>query len=86
MGADTHAPVAISASTPVQSVCLQATDYFLWALQRLYARGEDRFVKLLWPRFSLVMDMDDTREADYGVYYNQRRPLTAESVAGSPGI
>ena len=29
----------------------------------------------------LVHDVDDTREAEYGVYYTQRKPLTVASRA-----
>jgi len=69
------------------SAGLQAADYFLWSLQRLYERGEDRYVELLWPAFRLVHDIDDTREARYGVYYTQRKPLTAAALMKTlPGI
>ena len=63
---------------------LQAADYFLWALQRLYERHEDRYVEYLWPRFRLVMDIDDTRETPYGVYYTEKRPLTAAALNEAP--
>jgi len=65
---------------------LQAVDYFLWALQRLYERREDRYVTMLWPAFRLVHDLDDTREAAYGVYYSQREPLTLAALGDLPGI
>jgi hypothetical protein len=65
---------------------LQATDYFLWALQRLYERGEDRFVRLLWPAIRLVIDADDVRTTKRGVYYTQQKPLTVASIAETPGI
>lgn len=66
---------------------LQAVDYCLWALQRLYERGEDRFLQLIWPQVRLVIDVDDTRKAAYGVYYDGRRPLTAKSLGReAPGI
>jgi hypothetical protein len=80
------APMDVVATTP--SVCpgLQAADYLLWALQRLYERGEERFVALLWPLFRLIHDIDDKRGADYGVYYTQKRPLTAAAVEGRQGI
>ncbi len=45
------------------SPCLQAVDYFLWSLQRLFERSEDRYVALLFSSFSLVVDMDDHRYA-----------------------
>ena len=59
---------------------LQAVDYFLWALQRLFERGEDRYIGLLWPSFRLVIDMDDTRLAQYGVYYTQRHPINYAAI------
>lgn len=64
-------------STP----CLQVTDYFLWALQHLYERHEDRYLELLWPAFRTVIDIDDHRAAWYGTYYTQKKPLTLAAVA-----
>jgi len=76
------APIHIEARSPRDCACLQVVDYFLWALQRLYERREDRFVKLLWPMFRLVHDIDDTREAPYGVYYAQKKPLILAALEG----
>lgn len=62
-------------------------DYLLWALQRLYERGEDRYVELMWPAFRLVHDIDDTRETKYGEYYTEKNPLTLEVLKQrKPGI
>ena len=72
----------VSAATPKEHAGLQAVDYFIWALQRLYERGEDRYLVYLWQAFGLVHDMDDTRETHYGVYYTQNKPLTAENLKG----
>lgn len=57
-----------------------AVDYFTWALQRLYERGEDRYVTFLWSAFRMVQDIGDTREAGYGVYYTQKKPLNAAAL------
>jgi hypothetical protein len=65
---------------------LQAVDYFLWALQRLYERGEDRFLLNVWERCRLVHDVDDTRQARYGVYYNKKNAPSAEKLKKHPGI
>ena len=65
---------------------LQAVDYFLWALQRLYERGEERFLHLIWPRCRLVHDVDNTRTAKYGAYYNKKAPPSAEILNDHPGI
>lgn len=77
----TTSPIEIKAAQPYEVICLQVVDYYLWAIQRLFERGEDRFLQLVWPQAGLVHDVDDTREAEYGVYYTQRKPLTAESRA-----
>ncbi len=66
--------------------CLQAADYFLWALQRLYEKREIRYLEYLWPAFRLVHDLDDTRAARYGRYYTQKKPLTAAALEDLPGI
>jgi hypothetical protein len=70
------APIEIVPASPVEVVCLQAADYFLWALQRFYEKQEVRFLNLIWPQFRLVIDVDDTRTAAYGAYYSQNNPLT----------
>ena len=74
----TDVSLNVSAATPKEHAGLQAVDYFIWALQRLYERGEDRYLTYLWQAFGLVHDIDDTRKTDYGVYYTQNKPLTAE--------
>ena len=74
-------PIEIKAAQPYEVIGLQAVDYYLWAIQRLYERGEDRFLQLVWSQAGLIHDVDDTWQADYGVYYTQRNPLTAESRA-----
>ena len=85
-GIRTTGVIRIHARSPVQCAGLQVVDYFLWALQRLYERREIRYVEYLWPSFSLVHDIDDTREAQYGVYYTQKRPLTLAALQEKPGI
>ncbi len=85
-GITSDARVQIEAEPSRNSAGLQAVDYILWALQRLFERGEDRYVRLLWPHFRLVQDVDDTREAGYGVYYTQKRPLNAGVGRWAKGI
>ena len=75
------APMHVSAATPVDNAGLQAVDYFTWALQRLYERGEERYLMYLWPAVHLIQDIDDKRKAGYGMYYTQKKPLTAAALA-----
>jgi hypothetical protein len=85
-GITSTAPICVIPSTPPAHAGLQAVDYLLWALQRLYERREDRYVELLWPAFRLVHDLDDTRQARYGVYYSQKKPLELAALGDLPGI
>jgi len=78
--------INVLASKPENIASLQATDYFLWALQRFYERGESRYLDYLWPSFRLVRDIDDTRENKYGEYYTQKKPLTKAAQNNLSGI
>jgi hypothetical protein len=79
-GIHSDAPLNVIPQTPPQSAGLQAVDYFLWALQRLYERREERYLEFLWPQFSLVQDLDDKRVRPYGAYYTQKEPLTLAAL------
>jgi len=79
-GKESNAAIQIFANTPKDAPGLQVADYFLWALQRFYERREDRYLAYLWPQCHLVQDIDDTRTARYGVYYTQKKPLTAAAL------
>ncbi len=62
-------------SSPMREAALQATDYFLWALQRRYERAEGRFLELVWQKVGLVHAVDEIERADYGTYYTKKKPL-----------
>lgn len=71
----------IISTVPSESCGLQAIDYFLWALQRLYERGEARYFDYLAPHYRVIMDFDDKRSGkDYGTWYNDQNPLTKEKM------
>ena len=79
----------VEASQPKYYAGLQAADYFLWALQRFYERGEERYVQLIWPQTTMVCDLDaaplePARKGDTkrGVTYNETRPLGLATRAG----
>lgn len=73
----------VKACRPTEEAALQAVDYFLWALQRTFEKREDRYLELLWPQCSLVVDVDDTRTAEYGAYYTKQKPLKAAALKES---
>lgn len=74
-------PIEIIPANPPEIICLQAVDYFLWALQRMFEKNEDRFLNLLWSKIKLVIDCDDTRLKPYGTFSTQTNPLTLASCA-----
>jgi hypothetical protein len=80
-GIESHQPTQIIPAVPSESHGLQAVDYYLWAIQRLYERGEDRYFAFLAPQFRLIMDFDDTRNGKtYGRWYSDNDPLTKEKI------
>ncbi len=76
----TNATMRIHAVPAATNACVQAADYFLWAIQRCYERREDRYMDYVWSRCRLIWDVDDLRKNKYGVYYNQKTPLRIENL------
>ena len=70
----------VASGSPKDFAGLQAVDYFLWALQRVYERNEDRFLIPLWHHCKLVHDIHDNRRQSYGEYYDKRNPLTRDKI------
>ncbi len=76
-------PTDIQSAYPSEFAGLQVVDYYLWALQRLYEVGEERFFLLLAKDYRLIMDIDDTRNKRYGEWYSDSNPLALEKVQPS---
>lgn len=85
-GIKATSPIEVSARHSHEEYCLQAVDYFLWATARVYSKGEDRFIRALWPRVSVIHDVDDRRSSRAGCYYGSKLPLTAAGIQKEPGI
>ena len=77
---NTDKPVSIIPAYPHEYIGLQIVDYYLWAIQRLYERGEDRFFNLLSKDFRLIMDLDDTRIKNYGAWYSDSNKLSLKKI------
>jgi uncharacterized protein DUF3800 len=76
-GITVETPIRVISSMPDAVPGLQAVDYFLWALQRLFERGEDRYFNFLREHYRLIMDFDDRRRNKrYGEWYSDRSPLS----------
>jgi len=80
----------ITISNPQKTVCLQAADYFLWAVQRFYEVRrhpqtreeirEDRFLNMLWSQIGEIHDLDFG--GTHGTFFTAQRPLTLEERFG----
>ena len=77
--------ITLRPAHPHEFIGLQIIDYYLWALQRLYERHEDRFFNILEPHFKLIMDIDDNKERGYGQRYSKNNRLTVEKIKSSVG-
>jgi Protein of unknown function (DUF3800) len=74
-------PTTIASSTPSEATGLQVVDYFLWALQRMLEKRDDRYFTYLASHYRLVVDRDDTRQQGFGVYYTaSSNPLSLERM------
>lgn len=83
----------VTVSDPTATVCLQAVDYYLWALQRFYETRtnektgevlrEDRYLKMLWPQFATVHDLHFGQLAA-GTTFTRIKPLTIEARFALP--
>lgn len=81
----------ITISDPKSTACLQAVDYYLWALQRFYeerrhpATGavirEDRFLNLIWPQTGEIHDLDFG--PPQGTFFTKQNPLTLDARFGT---
>ncbi len=79
-GVQINSRITIHSAYPSERAGLQIIDYYLWALQRLYERGEDRFFAALAGDYRLIMDLDDTRKRPYGEWYSDSNPLQREKI------
>jgi hypothetical protein len=70
----------VISSTPLHCPGIQAVDYYLWALQRFYERGEDRFLDLIWPQVGEIHDLDRLENGRRGVFYRKQKPPNAAAL------
>lgn len=77
-------------TNPRETVCLQAADYFLWALQRFYeprvhretgeVTHEVRYLNAVWPQISQIHDLHFG--PSHGTFFTPANPLTVEARFG----
>lgn len=72
--------ILVKSAYPSEYWGLQVVDYYLWALQRLYERKEDKYFTPIAHQYRLIMDLDDRRKKPYGEYYSDSNPLCLEKI------
>ncbi|TBR57267.1 hypothetical protein B4U84_14635 [Westiellopsis prolifica IICB1] len=70
----------IKSAYPSEFAGLQVVDYYLWALQRLYERQEDKYFIPLAQKYRMIMDLDDRRNKPYGEWYTDSNPLSLDKL------
>jgi hypothetical protein len=56
----------------------------LWAVQRMFERGEDRFFLALKDDYRLIVDLDNTINQSHGEWYTNNNPLTLDKIKKPP--
>lgn len=74
-------PTSIISKYPYESIGLQVIDYYLWALQRMFEKGEDRFFNSISDNYKLIMDLDDKRNKEYGEWYKDKNKLSLKKLS-----
>lgn len=90
LGNCSSSAIEVDSCRPNRQICLQASDYFVWALQRLYERGDDEAWNWIQDKVVRVIDRDLNWRVDLttrGVVFDSGSPLTLSRLACiGPGI
>lgn len=77
--------VIFNVNYPTNDPLLNVADYFCWAIQRVFEKGETRYYNFLKEKISLVIDIyDDNKYEKWGNYYNPKNPLTPQNKISLP--
>ena len=77
-----HGKVCFFMQQPHQMAGLQAVDYCLWPIHRVYTHQDFSYYNFLQDKISLVHDLSHGKEY-YGTYFNKTHPITMERFDGS---
>ena len=77
---DRNCSVVFNVQKPTNEPLLNLADYFCWALQRLFERGEMRFYDYISEQVAMVNDLYDSENYSKGKnIYNRRNKLTIQN-------
>lgn len=82
-GYENNAKLRVVIQKNSEEPLLQAVDYVLWAIQRVYERGEYRYYDYLKDKIRLVYDIFDTRyynSKEHSLFYTPSNPLEAKKI------
>lgn len=69
--------VSFNVQYPTYEPLLNIADYFCWAVQRVFEKGETRYYDFISDQVSMVIDLYDSDNwAKSGNYYSKKRKLT----------
>lgn len=77
--------IAFNIQNHLTEPLLNIADYFCWALQRVFERGETRYYDFIADKVPVVIDLyDQENYENWGNYYGNKRPLTAKNKISPP--
>jgi hypothetical protein len=77
--------VVFNITYPTTEPLLNIADYFCWAVQRVFERGEMRFYDFLKDKISTVIDLHDVENYEgFKNYYGPKNPLTVRNKKSPP--
>jgi uncharacterized protein DUF3800 len=79
-GARDFGRIEIQPMYPTSHAGLQAVDYYLWAVQRMYERADSEYFEKMRQAYRLIMDLDDKRRTSYGEWYTDGSVITPEKI------
>jgi hypothetical protein len=72
--------VVFNIQEPTNEPLLNIADYFCWAVQRVFEKGEIRYYDYIYDKISLVVDLYDKKKFKGSKnYYSKRNKLTKEN-------
>lgn len=73
--------VVFNVQQPTREPLLNISDYFCWAVQRVFEKGETRYYDFISDKVSTVIDLyDSAKWSNYQNYYGRKRKLTKENL------
>ena len=66
---------------PTREPLLNIADYFCWAVQRVFERGETRYYDFISEKVSMIIDLYDSEKYEGNQnYYGRKRKLTSGNL------